>query len=57
MNRKEQRYQSITVRLSKEERRMVDELRDVYYIRISKVVGEAIQSYYKKMKNTKTNKF
>ena len=47
MKRKKQKYQSITVRISEEERRMANELRDKYYIRISRIVGDAIKDYWK----------
>lgn len=56
MERKEQEYQSITVRISKEERKMANELRDVYYIKVSKIVGESIRSFYKKIKNDNNRK-
>ena len=49
MKRKETKYQSITVRISNEERIMASELRDKYYIRISKIVGDAIRCYHEKI--------
>ena len=49
MKRIKQKYQSITVRISDEEREMANELRDKYYIRISKIVGNAIKEYYNKI--------
>jgi len=47
MERKQQKYQSITVRISDEERKMANELRDKYYIRTSRVVGDAIRKCWK----------
>jgi len=51
MNRKKQKYQSLTVRLSEEERYMANELRDKYYIRISRIVGDAIRDCHYKISN------
>jgi hypothetical protein len=51
MRRKKQKYQSITVRISDDERKMANKLRDKYYIRISRIVGNAIRDYYKKVSN------
>lgn len=53
MKRKQQKYESITIRISKEEREIANELRDKYYIRVSRVVGDAIRECYEKIKKTK----
>ena len=43
------RYPTITLRISPEERRMIDELRDKYYISISKMFRENIKECYQKV--------
>ena len=55
MKREKQKYQSITVRISDEERIMANELRDKYYVRVSRIVGDAIKDYYKKITTQNEN--
>ena len=48
---KTQKYPTITVRVSPKHRQMADELKNHYYLNISKIFRDTIESIYLRMKN------
>jgi len=49
--KKYKEYPTLTVRVSAEHKKMISELKDKYYINVSKIFRDTVEDIYKRVKN------